>query len=469
MFLFNNKLSDDVAVITENGKHITYTVLDADVYEFIKRIKRKSIVFIIADNDYSSLLCYLASLETGAVSLLINTGIKSEQLSSLIQIYDPNYIFCRKSIEDDDLLHELVCNLDGYSLFYRVGSKSHIVHKDLALLLMTSGSTGSPKLVRLSKGNLVSNAASISKYLDINEKDRAITSLPFCYSFGLSVINSHLYSGASIVLTNRSVMESDFWKLINKYSVTSFSGVPYTYEILLRLGIDKLNIPSIKKMTQAGGKLDSKKIERVYIACQMKSIKFNTMYGQTEATARISYLPSDDTLHKLNSIGVSIPSGKLWVEDKSGNHIKKAGKIGELIYRGDNVSMGYAKDLNDLVLGDINHGVLKTGDLASFDEDGYFYIEGRKSRFVKIFGVRISLDSLERMLAEMGYISAVTGSDSKMKIHIVDAPGLSIKQFKEDIANRLQINMVAISVDVVKDLPRLETGKVNYKLLSQLQ
>ena len=131
--------------------------------------------------------------------------------------------------------------------------------------------------------------------------------------------------------------------------------------------------------------------------------------------------------------------------------------------------MGYAKDLNDLVLGDINHGVLKTGDLASFDEDGYFYIEGRKSRFVKIFGVRISLDSLERMLAEMGYISAVTGSDSKMKIHIVDAPGLSIKQFKEDIANRLQINMVAISVDVVKDLPRLETGKVNYKLLSQLQ
>ena len=367
----------------------------------------------------------------------------------------------KKSDEDDS------AKTQETHLYIRNISDKFIPNENLALLLTTSGSTGSPKLVKISNKNLVSNAISISKYLDISENDRAITSLPFNYSYGLSVINSHLYSGGSIVLTNKSIMEGGFWDAVRNNSVTSFSGVPYSYEILLKLKIEKLDAPSIKKMTQAGGKLDSEKIEKIYTACRDNSIKFYTMYGQTEATARISYLPTEDTLRKPNSIGIAIPDGQLWLENKNGDIVKKAGVIGELVYQGANVSMGYAKNINDLTSGDVNCGVLKTGDLASFDEEGYFYIEGRKNRFIKVYGIRVSLDSLEKMVSKMGYTCAATGVDNKLLLYVVaNLSDLSSEQLRMDIAGVLRINIIAIYINLVKELPRLETGKVDYNLLS---
>ena len=239
----------------------------------------------------------------------------------------------------------------------------------------------------MTKKNLISNAKSISKYLDIKSNDRAISSLPLNYSYGLSVINTHLNSGASIVLTNSSMMERDFWYLINKHSVTSLAGVPYNYEMILRLGIDRLKIPSIKKMTQAGGKLSYDKINRINANLKQKNISFYTMYGQTEATARISYLAPDDIDKKPGSIGKAIPAGKMWLQGKKGKVIEETDSIGELVYSGDNVSMGYALSLSDLMLGDKNKGILRTGDLARCDSDGYFFIEGSINRFIKILSL----------------------------------------------------------------------------------
>jgi long-chain acyl-CoA synthetase len=467
MFLINHNSLDDISVITENNDHITYAELYKAIDTFKVELQCNSIIFIIGKNDYSSLVCYLASLEVGAVPLLLSPGMDDLQISSLIQIYNPKFIFSKYSAESNSFFGELIRNVHDYGIFVRHGSVNYRPHKDLALLLTTSGSTGSPKLVRLSKKNIVSNASSISEYLNINHGDRAITSLPFNYSYGLSVINSHLYSGGVVVLTNHSMMEAEFWSIIRNNSVTSLAGVPYNYEIMLRLGLDRLDISSVKKMTQAGGKLDNKKIQKIFDMCQSKFIDFYTMYGQTEATARISYLPTEDVRRKPNSIGIAIPGGRLWIEDKQGNIVTKDNVVGELFYQGDNVSMGYAETFHDLALGDLNRGILKTGDLAYFDKEKYFYIEGRKNRFLKIFGIRISLDSLEKMITEKGYICAITGNDNKLLLYIIDTPELSVEILRDDIANTLGINRIAIFVSIVEDFPRLETGKINYKLLSQ--
>ena len=243
MFLINDDHLDRTALVCNDGSIITYKELKGLVNDFSTYLDERSLVFLLGSNDLGSLVCYLSSLENEVVPLLLSESIKNEQLNHLIDIYSPKYIFQKESRPSNDL--NLLSSFGDYGLFTRSKSKNIKLHPSLALLLTTSGSTGSPKLVRLTKKNLISNAKSISEYLDINSDDRAITSLPYNYSYGLSVINTHLSSGGSLVLTNASMMEGNFWRLVKKYSVTSFAGVPYNYEMILRLGIDKLEISSI--------------------------------------------------------------------------------------------------------------------------------------------------------------------------------------------------------------------------------
>jgi acyl-coenzyme A synthetase/AMP-(fatty) acid ligase len=398
------------------------------------------------------------------VPLLLSSMINQNQLNNLIDVYKPKYIFQKESRSSNDL--NLLSSFGEYSLFIRSKSKGIKLHPKLALLLTTSGSTGSPKLVRLTKKNLISNAKSISKYLDIGCDDRAITSLPYNYSYGLSVINTHLSSGGSLVLTNSSMMEGNFWRLVKKYSVTSFAGVPYNYEMILRLGVDKLEISSINKMTQAGGRLDFNKIEKINNSLKSKNIKFYVMYGQTEATARMSYLPPKDIDRKPDSIGIAIPNGKLWIEDSKGHIIEQSENVGELIYSGENVSMGYARSIIDLEIGDKNAGILKTGDLARFDSEGYFFIEGSNNRFIKLFGNRISLNSLEKIVSNKGFESVATGDDKKIVIHIINHPNLSQDSLRSEISEVIGINHVAIKINVISEFPRLDNGKIDYKFLN---
>ena len=455
---------NDIALIESTGQRTTYLELNQHISDFSTFFTDRHLIFIIGENNFATIVCYLSAIESRVVPLLLSSKISQTQLINLIEIYQPKYIFQEISKSTNDL--SMLSSLESYGLFLRHNFKSFNIHPDLALLLATSGSTGSPKLVRLSKKNIISNAKSISKYLEITSSDRAITSLPYNYSYGLSVINSHLISGGSIVLTNSSMMEGEFWRLISKHSVTSFAGVPYNYEMILKLGVERLKISSINKMTQAGGRLDFKKIKKINNALKSKNIKFYSMYGQTEATARISYLPPEDIYLKPGSIGKAIPNGRIWLEDVNGNIIEEIDSIGELIYSGDNVSLGYAESIKDLELGDDNLGILKTGDLAKIDNDGYFFIEGSNNRFIKIFGNRISLDSLEIIISKKGYEAIVSGDDNLIKIYIINKKKLNIKLLSKEISETIGINCSAIKINVISKFPRLGNGKIDYKFLN---
>ena len=462
MFLCNVENLDDIALIGGDEEEITYSDLHQKVANFSRLFSLKHLIFIIGDNDIATIVAYLSSVDSGIVPLLLGSKTNQGQIDNLINIYKPRYIFQKIDLSTHND-YSLASSFKGYSFFLRDIFDEIELHPNLALLLSTSGSTGSPKLVRLTKKNLISNAISISKYLDIKSNDRAISSLPFNYSYGLSVINSHLKSGGSIVLTSRSMMEKEFWHLIKKYSVTSLAGVPYNYEMILKLGIDRLKIPSITKMTQAGGNLSNAKVYKINATLKQKNIRFYTMYGQTEATARISYLSPSDIDKKLGSIGKAIPGGKIWIQDKQGQAIEQIDSIGQLVYSGENVSMGYAISISDLKLGDLNKGILRTGDLARFDSDGFFYIEGSTNRFAKIYGNRVSLYSLEKIILDKGFESAIIGDNNNLLIYVIQDKNLSLEKLLSEVSQEININHNAIQIKIVSDFPRLSNGKIDYK------
>jgi acyl-CoA synthetase (AMP-forming)/AMP-acid ligase II len=366
-------------------------------------------------------------------------------MDNLLRLYQPNLII------EDLQINEL--------------SKNEIdLHPDLALLMPTSGSTGSPKFVQLSHANLIENAKSIIKYLKITSNDTAITSLPMYYSYGLSVINSHLFAGASIVLNNKSIISREFWNAIKDNAVTTFSGVPYTYQILKRLKYARFDTHSIKYLTQAGGALDIDTAKYFVSECSQRDQKFFIMYGQTEATARISYLPPHQFDNKPGSIGIPIPSGKITLHDKKGGVIKKPHSEGELVYHGKNVMLGYAQSQADLVKGDVQKSVLKTGDLGYFDEDRYFYITGRKKRFIKITGSRISLNEIERYLNKKDYTVIAGGQDDTLELAISGNQEM-MSDIKAIVSTAFKINVNNIRSFCVNTFPRTSVGKIDYQKL----
>ncbi|MEG3618305.1 AMP-binding protein [Magnetovibrio sp. PR-2] len=452
---------DRVAIITEAGQAISYSDLKADIERVSQHLRPRELTFIIGRNDYPTVLLYLSALSRGTVPLLLNGEKPVEHYAELIKRFAPQSIFCRTEMDGFCPSFEE----GAYTLYQNLNSTEPRLHPDLAYLAATSGSTGEPKLVRHTLNNLVSNAAAIAEYLDICPDDRALASLPVSYSYGLSVVNSHLYSGASIVLTNSGMMEKEHWALMREHETTSFAGVPYHYEMLLRLKLARLKLPALAKMTQAGGRLDPENILKVQDACEAEGIKFWTMYGQTEASPRMSYLPPQDIKAKPASIGKAIPGGRLWVEGENTADITQSGQVGELVYEGPNVCMGYAHSAEDLALGDENHGILRTGDLARADADGHFYIEGRLGRFLKIYGNRISLDQIERFVQDKGYDCAAHGWDDHLIVEVVDIASQPADDLRHELAIFADINTSAIDVTAIADLPRLETGKVDYQCL----
>lgn len=309
------KYGEQLAVSTDCGRKVSYTALGLLVDKVSEiLVGEKGLAFCLCQNTLGSLIGYLSMLQSKTPSVMLDAGKSSSIIQNLINIYKPTYLWLpqnRRQEFDGEIIH----SSEDYVLIKRFGGASYTIHPDIALLLTTSGSTGSPKLVKLTEKNLLSNAESIVNYLDITSNERPITSLPMYYSFGLSVINSHLLKGATILLTDQSVMQKEFWAFAKKENATSISGVPYTYEMLRRLKIFRMDLPALKTMTQAGGKLNAK-IALEYIENAKSSGKrFIIMYGQTEATARMSYLPDERATEKYSSIGIAIPGGKFSLID----------------------------------------------------------------------------------------------------------------------------------------------------------
>ncbi len=335
-------------------------------------------------------------------------------------------------------------------------TSNYKIHADLAVLLSTSGTTGSQKFVRLSYGNLRSNAQSIIEYLAIDENERAVMNLPLSYSYGMSIVNSHLLAGAALILSEESVMEKSFWEEVREHKATSLAGVPFTYQMLQRIGFMKMDLPYLKTLTQAGGRLNEKLVKVFGEYAQQNNKRFFVMYGQTEASPRMSYIPPHErVLTKLGSIGIAIPGGNLTIDSETS----------ELIYKGANVMMGYAECLEDLSLGDELSGILYTGDTATVDNEGYFTITGRMKRFIKLFGLRINLDDVEKKLeAVIQAPIACTGNDDKLVVVIEKEEQMG--HVKENLERLYKLHRSAYKV-VILEIPRLANGKTDYMKLKE--
>ena len=460
-----NDFKDNVAVISENDEALTYYELLVLSQNLINNIPKRCLVFNLCTNSLGSLLGYITFLNNKVVPLMIDADLDVSLLHNLISIYKPDYLWVPKEkLENFRCFKEVYCDC-GYTLLKTKFEFEYKLNPELALLLTTSGSTGSFKLVRQSYNNISSNMSSISKYLNLNDTERAITTLPMHYTYGLSVINSHLSVGASIVLTDKTLMQKDFWTKLKSYKVTSMSGVPYTYEMLDKLRFFRMNLPDLRTITQAGGKLSLSLHEKFAKYAVENNKRFIVMYGQTEATARMSYLPYTKSLEKIGSIGIAIPGGNFFILDSSGAKINEPDKIGELVYEGPNVTLGYAECGENLNKGDERNGVLITGDMAKFDNDGFYYIVGRKKRFLKIFGSRVNLDEMEQLIRENfeDIDCACGGIDDCMYIFVTSAVQKdSILHF---VSKKTVINHTAFKVKLIKEIPRNESGKILYPIL----
>ena len=344
------------------------------------------------------------------------------------------------------------------------GHTGPVVHPDVALLLSTSGSTGSSKLVRLSARAVNANALAIAQYLALDSFERPVTTLPMHYAFGLSVLNSHLAVGATILLTSLPVIAPPFWRFFREDQATSLSGVPETYKILKELRIERKDLPSLRTMTQAGGRLAPALVQWFGELAAERGWRFVVMYGQTEATARISFVPPARVLEKTDSIGIAIPGGTLDIVNSQGDAIEGDGVSGELRYRGPNVMMGYASTVADLMLPDTQNGMLRTGDLAWRDADGFFHIVGRLQRFIKVSGKRLGLDDVELQLHESGYEAAVTGRDELLLIAI-KGQGVDTEGVLSLVSSLYQLQRSVILVVPVDSFPRSSAGKILYSEL----
>lgn len=449
-FDFSN-FKENIAIQTKD-KTINYKDLDDSVSAMSILMRKGKVAFLLAKNSIGSIVSYIGCIKNDVPVAILDAHKDSDFIGQIINQYHPEYII----LPSEDIAKysgEVIGKIYDYVII-QLESTNYPVSDNLALLLTTSGSTGSPKFVRLTKKNIQSNAEAIARYLELSSKERPITSLPMYYSYGISVINSHFIVGATVILTEESVVSPDFWNLAKELKATSVSGVPYTYEMFKQMRVFDMDIPSLKTYTQAGGKMSKENVAYFADKCKEKGKRLVVMYGQTEASPRISYLPFEKASEKPDSIGIPIPGVELFISEE-----------GELVCKGDNVFQGYAESFEDLGKGDEIHGVLYTGDMARKDDDGFYYIAGRKKRFVKIYGNRVGLDELEQLIAPKYGKVVCVGIDDHVTIYS-ENKNISGNELISYVSDKMKINSNAFSFRYIQSFPYSETGKIIYQCLS---
>lgn len=430
---------DNVAVCTETQR-VPYHALAERVAAATAELgESRRLVLLETRNDVDTLVHYLAALAGDHVVLPVPAG---RDHSTILRTYEPDTV-----ISEGVVTHRR-----------RAGGRR--LHDDLAMLMSTSGTTGSPKLVRLSRENLLSNAGAIADYLDIRQTDRAATTLPMSYCYGLSVVHSHLIRGAGLILSDLSVTDERFWELFRRHRGTSFAGVPYTFELLERIGFNAMDLPDLRYVTQAGGRMPPERVRRFAEWACDGGWELFVMYGATEATARMAYLSPDLALSRPSAIGRPIPGGSFTIESAEDSH-----DVGELVYRGPNVMMGYAHGPDDLALGKTVES-LHTGDLARRAPDGLYEIVGRTSRFVKMYGLRVDLQRIESALSSSGITAFCTNDDDRL---VVAAAGAHTERDVQRIAAETAgVPTSAVHAVTVDELPLLTSGKPDYQAVREL-
>ena len=471
MTFLDLRATDAPAIIeATSGRTATFGQLLEGAEELLRLLTQgKRLVFLLSRNDRFSATTYVAMQLGGhALALLDGTKPLASHLHAL-ERYRPDVVAgpegTAAELEAHGLPARATHQLDGGEIVLLSSPSEVPIHHDLGLLLGTSGTTGSTKFVRLSRTAVEANARSIADYIDITPAERPITSLPLHYSFGLSVLNSHWLAGAAVVLTGESVIQGSFWEAVKRHGCTSLAGVPYTYQLLERVGYRDMELPTLLTMQQAGGALDRSLTERYARHMQAKGGRLFVMYGQTEATARIAYVPPERLADKLGSAGRAIPGGRLRIE--AGSEPDTDGGVrGEVVYEGPNVMLGYATGREDLAAGDELGGVLRTGDIGYLDDEGFLFLTGRSKRIAKVFGLRVNLDEIELMLREHGPAAAVAGNESVLG-YCAFGTDESLGELRASLARGMQLHPSAIVLKRVDDIPVTSSGKVDYRAVER--
>ncbi|MDC1463347.1 AMP-binding protein [Alphaproteobacteria bacterium] len=461
LFKSFNKYKNNIAIIDKEYFDLSYKRVLTETNKIKKKIENKSLILIVSENSLGSLLAYIFCIINNHVGIILDSKTTNQNILKIFKNYQPNFIFLSKKTKS---IFKKICS-EEYTFFDQSLMKNKIIkkkklNKNLSLLLSTSGSMGSIKFVKLSKSNLKHNTDSIISYLKINSKDSTITNLPISYSYMLSIINTHFEVGASIIISKHSLIEKEFWKILKNSKVTSFNGVPYTYEILTKIGLKNIKIDTLKYLTHAGGKLEKNKLKEIIKFCKKNSLRFFSMYGQTEASPRISYLKPEFSQKKIGSIGKGIPGSKIYIIDSTSKKILKPFVEGEIICEGKNVFMGYSNNYKDLKKANEENYRLKTGDLGFFDKNGFFFITSRISKIAKIFGNRVDLGALESLMSQKGYKVACLSDNKKVFIFIEK------KYNKTNLINTISkitnLNINSFELTKLKNLPRTANNKISY-------
>lgn len=411
-----------------------------------------ALVFAYLDNSIESICVFWSLMRSNHCIALLSPSISNHFKEELEFLYKPIFIF-DKTREELTEYNKIVEKEIFYFKAKTIFEKK--IDGQIKILLSTSGSTGSPKFVKLSEENLISNAQSICNYLPIQESDVTPLNLPIYYSYGLSILTSNSLKGGRIICSNDDLMKKEFWENFHKYGYTSFGGVPFVYEMLDRIGFTKKDYSSLRYFTQAGGKLQDILVKKYAEYAQKNDQKFYVMYGQTEATARMSYLPPEEILNKIGSIGKPIYNGSFEIDPNSS----------ELYYKGPNIYGGYVESPNDLTFF-FQPSKLMTGDVARVDSDGFYFITGRIKRFAKIFGNRINLDEIESILYKnfKQDFKCVCYNDKELLI-FTDVIDNDLLVAKDYISKELKLHVSVIKTKFIENIPLTVNGKVDYKEL----
>ena len=463
MFLYNHSYDEKtIAAIDSNGGVLKYIDINLLSQRISSVIKERALCFLLVENNVGGIAWTMSMLDSRKlVPLILNVKTDSTLYLQLLETYKPTYICAPESF---NVAGEQIDFQWGYNLT-KVNEELVNLHEELSHLLPTSGSTGSPKLVRHKYENIEAAGLNISTFFELKESDRPLMVLPLYYTMGLSMVFSHLRVGATILITGLSMTDPNFWKFIKEEQATSFTGVPYSFQILNLMRFLRMDLPHLELLTQGGGKMPTDLNIKFAEYCRDKGKRWIATYGQSECTARMAYLPAKWALEKVGSIGIAVPNGELSLIDTEGNTITTPKQEGEMCYRGKNVTMGYARQQSDLALGDERNGFIRTGDLAYFDEDGCYYIVGRMGRFLKLFGMRVGLDECEQIVqTDCGIECACVGTDEKMIVYITNADKQN--DVKDILVQKTHIVATSFEIRIIVDIPKNEAGKKLYSKLS---
>ena len=462
------RFGERTAVVDDRGQSLTFDELAAASAELYSHIGKRVLAFALSENTLGSLVGHVSLIDNGAALLALAAATDREQLWSLIRTYRPSVLWMPAEMVSEFISHE------GFELLYEAfgcalvatGLDAPELHEDLCQLLSTSGSTGSPKLVRQSYDNVRNFIEGNIAVCGMTGDERFITATPMYYSFCSGQILTDLAVGSRILVTDKGLMQREFWDFFGREGATDIAGVPYTFEMLDRLRFYRRELPSLRMMMQSGGKLAPELHEKLAAYADERGAKFIVCYGQCESSGTMAYLPPENSLAKKGSIGVVLPGCTITLVDDAGEAVWEPGVAGELVFRGRNVTMGYALCADDLAKGDEWQGFLETGDMATRDDEDYYYIVGRKKRFLKVYGNRVSLDEVDRIVAsELGIECASAGEDDHVVLYVTDASKAEAAHTL--VAERTRLYPGAFEVVVLDSIPKNETGKVLYTKLGK--